>query len=73
MLGNEREQLWQVYSLLKQIDSQPKHRCCHVRLYADGSGGIFQYGYAEFNELTQSWNNMSEALPILTDYLESLH
>ena len=34
--------LWEIYRLQQQIESKPKMHLCHLRIYSDGSGGLFQ-------------------------------
>jgi hypothetical protein len=71
----EMWKLWQVRSLLKQINDHPKGKLPHIRLWSDDSGGIFQYRHGvtgEYVELTDSWGSIEEAIEVLRDYLSSL-
>lgn len=76
-LGYETaEQLCHVYRLLRLISAHPlkKEDRPHVRLYDDGSGGMFEWCH-EFNAYDQvidEWHNLEEALHVLSSYFKQL-
>jgi hypothetical protein len=68
----EMWKLWQVRSLLKQINNHPARDLPHIRLWSDDSGGIFENRKRDYIELTDSWGSLDEAMEVLRDYLSSL-
>ena len=70
------ENLCHVYRLLHLISAHPMKRACHphVRLYADGSGGMFEWCH-EFNaydQVVDEWHNLEEAIQMLSSYFTNL-
>lgn len=70
------DRLCRVYRLLCLISAHPlkgeDHP--HVRLYDDGSGGMFEWCH-EFNaydQVVDEWHNLEEAIMVLSSYLKYL-
>ena len=73
------DSLWKIYQLVQQIELALVDRYLHLRLWADGSGGLYRlerYRYLvdgsepEYHELIE-WNDLADGVVVLTKYLES--
>ena len=67
--------LWEIYCLQQQIENKPKMHLCHLRIYSDGSGGLFQWSdksdKPDYEELVD-WDNLEEAVVVLREHLGKL-
>lgn len=68
--------LWQIYQLIQRIELALVDKYLHLRLWTDGSGGLFQFtqrepwSESEYIELVE-WNDLADGVAVLTKYLES--
>lgn len=68
--------LWKIYQLVQQIELVLVDRYLYLRLWTDGSGGLFQVtprepgSEPEYHELVE-WNDLVDGVAKLTKHLES--
>lgn len=69
--------LWQIYRLVQQIELALVDRYLHLRLWTDGSGGLYElirkkaWLEIEYIELVE-WNDLADGVAVLTKYLEKV-